>query len=100
MPKQQAIGSRRASMIFAFGNIRWIRPMCRKLFGILSMNRGLALRDRRVSSRYSPPERGDKARAVGELLGPFDLRVRGDDLVDQRGSRAWEPDDEDWLVAR
>ena len=42
--KQQAIGSRRASMILALGSIRWIRPMCRKLFGILSMKNGLPVR--------------------------------------------------------
>ena len=36
-------------MIFAFGRIRWIRPTCAKLFGILSMKNGaLVLRWTRV----------------------------------------------------
>ena len=42
--KQQASGSRRASMILAFGSTRWINPRCRKLFGILSMKKGLPRR--------------------------------------------------------
>ncbi len=40
--KQQPSGCRRASMIFAFGSIRWMSPTCAKLLGILSMKNGRA----------------------------------------------------------
>src|SRR6516162_2432430 len=37
---------------------------------------------------------------VRQLLGAFDLRVRGQDLLEQRRARARKPDDEDGLAAR
>jgi hypothetical protein len=42
LPKQQATGSLLASMILALGKIRWMRPKCRKLFGNLSIKKGLS----------------------------------------------------------
>ncbi len=36
-----------------------------------------------------------QGRNVGQLHGPFDPRVARQDLLDQRGARAWQADDED-----
>jgi hypothetical protein len=41
MPKQQAMGSRRASMIVACGSMSSMSPTWQKLLGILSMKRDL-----------------------------------------------------------
>ena len=34
---------------------------------------------------------------VGKLGRPLDLAVAGEDLLDQRGSGSWQPNDENWL---
>jgi hypothetical protein len=64
--KQQAMGSRRASMIFAFGSIRWMSPMCRKLFGILSMNRGLSGAVDAACRQYFSPSAKSSRRQLGK----------------------------------
>ena len=41
---RSVIATQTASMILAFGRIRWMSPTWRKLFGILSMKNGLSPR--------------------------------------------------------
>ena len=103
-------------------------PTCAKLLGILSMKNGRpVLRWMRVCARYcSPNARSSSAenlserarirgavgarrppaddardhRDVRQLLRALDLRMRGEDLLDERGARARQPHHEDRIAAR
>src|SRR5256885_911285 len=67
-----------------------------RLAGQLGEDRRIA---RVLEVGVAAPQLSHEARDVGELLGPFDLRMRSEHLLDQRRARAGEPDDEDRLVA-
>src|SRR5690242_4162576 len=57
-------------------------------------------REYRGILRVAPVQRRHDARHVGELSRAFDLRVRGQNLLDQRGAGAGQADDEDRIPAR
>ena len=53
---------------------------------------------RNVAALLTPLKIEDDSRYVGEFHGSLDMRMRGQDLLKQRRSRARQPDDEDRVV--
>src|SRR5215469_6898030 len=122
VPKQASIGWRRASMNVARGRMAWIRPRWLKLLGSLSVKcsrQWLGLgeiaatefgepRGRHttqclrvaVAVRSERIELAGEDEDVGQLHGALDLRVAGEDLLDERRARARESDDDDGCPAR
>ena len=108
-------------MIFAVGRIRWMSPTCEKLFGNLSVNRGLRRRAKRrclvnvlsaVRAEIPAAQVADRLRIllavaaiaadgcgerlkVGSSCVPFHLAVAREDLLHERRARARQADDED-----
>src|ERR1700730_17580324 len=55
---------------------------------------------RLLPTRSESPHFKHDALNVGEFLRALDLRVGGEDLLDERGSGAWQPDNENRIRVR